>query len=255
MAVTWGIPTPVTSRVVHAAPGPHANENTVNTRLHQLQRHVVADAVPDDHRNVHQLKQLRELQPALAPRYVPGRGHRGLHNYDVSPRLGGQRGKPFGPRRRKRNGALGATALDLLDALTDQLFPDRSGVHLLEHGGHLDLGSLHDLLNHTLRVFVPAVDALHVGDGQAAETVHLTGELGRRHRVHRSAKYRSAQIDPVDGKAGIGQLGVDRYRPRRDGYLVETVHSSKLFDVRDPHGSIPPKGIRLCRHLRFVSLP
>ena len=155
---------------------------------HELEGDFVADAVADDDGYVDEFQKFGESQSALALGYVARGGDGGLNDDDVRSGLGGERGEFLGGRGGKRNGALRAAFLYLLDPLSDKLLSKRGGVNLLEYGGHLSLRGFDYLGDYALRVFVAAVDAFHVGYGHSAKPVHRSHETWGGYRVHRSAQ-------------------------------------------------------------------
>ena len=60
VAVTWGTPTPVTSRVVHAAPGSYANQDGRYASFHELYAGAIGNAVAHHHRRIDLLYEFGE---------------------------------------------------------------------------------------------------------------------------------------------------------------------------------------------------
>ena len=116
-----------------------------------------------------------------------------------------------------------------------QVFLYGGGIDLLEQFGNFLLRGFDYLFDDAQRVFVSAVDALHVGDRHAAQPVHLGGEAGRGYGVHRAAQNGGGDGDAVHGEVGACEFGVDGYGAGRDGDLVESIHAPKLFEVWNAH--------------------
>ncbi len=162
IAVAWGTPTPMTCRVVHAAPGPDAHEHPHGAGAHQVEGGVVRGAAAHDDRHG---------QLGDEPLQVERLGHRGdvlggddgaLDDQDVEARLERDVHVVGHALRRERPGGDHALVLDLLDPVGDQLGLDRLAVDLLETARGLLRGHRRDALQLGVRLLVAGLDALQV---------------------------------------------------------------------------------------------
>ncbi len=224
---------PRTPRVVHAAPGPDADEDAHRTGAHQVEPCRVARAASDDARHGQVGDEFLEIERLDRRGDVLGRDHRPLdhehveagierHVAEVADPLRGQ-----GPRR---DHALG---LDLADPLRDQLGLHGLAVDLLHLVGGLLGRQLRDPLELLVGILVARPDALEVEDRQPAELPYEARRAGRDDAVHRGREHR--QLEPVGTQrpGDVDVVGVARAARRHDRDVVEAVAPATLLALAD----------------------
>ena len=126
---------PSTLRVVCAAPPPKPTQHAGRAGAHQVQGRGVRGAAADDHRDVQLVDELLEVQRLGGAGDVLGGDRRTADDEDVHARVDDGLGELGGALRGERGGGDHTRVAHLLDALPDQLLPDRRGVDLLEAAG------------------------------------------------------------------------------------------------------------------------
>ncbi len=153
IAVACGTPMPSTPRLVHAWPGPDADEHADRAGAHEVQRGGVRRATADDHGQVELADELLQVERLAlgVVRHVLGRDHRALDDEHVELGVEHVLGVLLDPLRRERRARDDAAGLDLADALRDQLFLDRLVVELLHPARRLLGRQRRDLLEDRAR--------------------------------------------------------------------------------------------------------
>ena len=212
----------------HAAGGagrsrPHADEQTVRPRLHQLKALLTRDAVTDDDRDRHRFDELGEVQWLVQGGQVLERGDGGLDDEQVHPGLLGNCPEPLGVLRDRAHRARDLGLLDLLDPLRDELLVDRGLVELLNEVGGLPHIALDDLLDRFGRVVIAGLHPVEVEHRQPAELAHRDGKFHVDDAVHCRGDEGGAEPDPVNLPEGIDFGRIDGGRARYQRDLVKPI--------------------------------
>ena len=241
MAVTWGTPTPTTSRVVQACAGADADEDAVDAGFHEGKGNGIADAVADDDGYADLLAEFVELEAAVAAGGVLGGGDGGLDEEDVGPGLDGDGGQGFGVVGGDGDGATGAGGFYFLDALGHEVGLDGRGVDFLEEVGYFFAGGGNHFFQLGVGVVVAGVEAFKVEDAEAADVVHQCGGGGRDDGVHGGGHDGYVENGIANAHFGAGHFGVDGYLSGNDSHFIEAVGRAKLLERRVVHGGITSK--------------
>ena len=136
-------------------------------------------------------------------------------------------------RRERRRGDDARLALDLLDALPDELGLDRLLVDGLHLAGRRVLGQLRDALELGVGVLEARPDALEVQDGQAAELADDPRRLGRDDAVHRRGEQRELEAVVAELPGDVDVVGVARAPRGHDRDVVEAIGAAGLLPAAD----------------------
>ena len=116
---------PRTSRVVQAAPGPHAHEDRRDALLHQRERRLRGGGVADGDRDRHEPREVGQLERVVADREVAGRRNLRLDEEQVRAVLGAERPEPAGGGRRGGHGRRDPAAWISSIRRADEVVADR----------------------------------------------------------------------------------------------------------------------------------
>src|SRR5918995_590640 len=143
-------------------PGADPDEDPDRARTHEVQGGGVRGAPAHDHRHVELTDELLEVERLARLRHVLGRYHRALEHEDVEVGLHHELRVALHPLGRERARRHHPRALDLGDALADELVFDRLGVQLLHAPRRLLGGQRRDLLEDGVEVVVAGPQPLEV---------------------------------------------------------------------------------------------
>ena len=205
-------------------PGANAHHHGGGTGLHQLQGHLVGDAIAEDHRHAEFAAKPAQVEGfATFGTDVFGGNHRGLHKEEVGAGLSHGLAKAQGGHRRGTHGGDAPLGLDFLDPLADQFLLHRLAVEVLHQGHKGLLAHGRNPIQGRVGVGVAGLQALNVEYPQGAEPRELHGHGHINHAIHGTGDDRNFPLDAPQTPAAVSDLGVHRAAPGHQGDLIDAV--------------------------------
>ena len=204
--------------------GADAHHHAGGTGPHQLQGHLVGDAVADHHRHAEIAAEGLEIEAGLSlGADVLGAHHRGLHEEDLGTGLGDRLTKLHGRHRGGTHRRDAAAGLDLGNPLADEILPDRLAVELLHQRHELLLAHRRDPVQDRVGVVVAALHPLKVQHPQGSLAGEFHAHPHIHHAIHGAGDDRDLPLDAPQGPAAVGDGGIDGAPPRHQGDLIDAV--------------------------------
>ncbi len=130
--------------------------------------------------------------------------------------------------------------LDLFNPCRNQVLLDRFGVNFLEERGDFRFVGLDDFLQYFLRIFVAALHAFEIEDGEPAKFSHGDGELHIDHAVHRAGEDRDFEFQRLrlparEAPGDVDFVGVNCDAARDQSDLVEAIGHACFSIPANPH--------------------
>src|SRR5215510_13276810 len=174
---------------------------------------------------------------------MPYRRNRALHDENICASFLRNPAKFRGALRNRTDRGYNSGIFNLTNTRSNEILLNRFLVDALEQRRNLGLARFDDFLQNFLRVLVASLHSFKVQNGEPAELIHCDREAHVDNAIHgagedRNLKFERLRLFAWQTERDVHFVRVDRYAPRHERNLVETIRHPRFAISAYPHSHV-----------------